>query len=575
MQYDIGMASITKKRINGKTYYYARECKRVNGKPKIVWQKYLGRADDVIAAVVDGVAPQPTEAVVTELGAVAALYDVAQRLKLVEHVDRHVKKAGSGPSVGTYLLIAALNRCVAPGSKASIGDWFAKTALRRLLDVEPRQLSSQRFWDNMNRVSHEDMVRIEQDVTAFMVREFAVDVRRVLFDATNFFTHIDSFNDRCELAQRGKSKEGREALRLIGLALLVSADGHVPLLHRTYPGNQPDAPTFASVTETLVARYRAFAEGCEHVTLVMDKGNNSKENLSALEKSPYHIVGSLVPTHHEDLLAIPASELTALTDEDFADVKVCRRTKRVFGAERTVLVTYNENLFLAQTKTLLREIEKRRTKLRELQASLRRWQTGKVRGRAPTAEGVRKKVAAWLKARHMKDLLRVDVGEEHGIPSLRYRFDERAWTLLQQTLLGKTILFTDNDGWADAEIVRAYRSQYHVEEAFKRLKDPHYLALRPQFHWTDQKIEVHVFCCVLALLLCSLLRRELAKKGINRSIPQMLGELGDVREVGVVYPPRRGAATAEPVTTVTLSHMSADQRAVFDALGLYRYAVTS
>ena len=32
------MASITKKMIRGKPYYYARECKRVKGKPKIVWQ---------------------------------------------------------------------------------------------------------------------------------------------------------------------------------------------------------------------------------------------------------------------------------------------------------------------------------------------------------------------------------------------------------------------------------------------------------------------------------------------------------------------------------------------------------
>ena len=45
------MASITKKIIRGRPYYYARECKRVDGKPKVVWQKYLGRAEDIIAAV--------------------------------------------------------------------------------------------------------------------------------------------------------------------------------------------------------------------------------------------------------------------------------------------------------------------------------------------------------------------------------------------------------------------------------------------------------------------------------------------------------------------------------------------
>jgi hypothetical protein len=37
------MASLIKKVIRGRPYYSARQCKRVDGKPKIVWQKHLGR----------------------------------------------------------------------------------------------------------------------------------------------------------------------------------------------------------------------------------------------------------------------------------------------------------------------------------------------------------------------------------------------------------------------------------------------------------------------------------------------------------------------------------------------------
>ena len=101
------MASIIKKTIRGRPYYYARESKRVDGKPKIVWQKYLGRADDIIAALTAPApgAPKPTEAVVTELGAVTALYDLAQRLALVEHIDRHVPKRGTGPTVGSQKFV--------------------------------------------------------------------------------------------------------------------------------------------------------------------------------------------------------------------------------------------------------------------------------------------------------------------------------------------------------------------------------------------------------------------------------------------------------------------------------------
>ena len=145
-------------------------------------------------------------------------------------------------------------------------------------------------------------------------------MRQVLFDATNFFTFIDSFNERCTIAQRGKSKEGRASLRIVGLALLVTADFHVPLCHRTYPGNQGDAPTFGSLTSELVARHQRIAEGVERVTLIFDKGNNSRENLEKVADSPYHFIGSLVPTQHPDLLKIPARRFRSLAEEGFPSV---------------------------------------------------------------------------------------------------------------------------------------------------------------------------------------------------------------------------------------------------------------
>lgn len=576
------MASITKKMIRGKPYYYARECKRINGKPKIVWQQYLGRPEDIINTMTKAPKderaveqiPQPKEAVIVEFGAVAALYDLAKRLDLAGHIDRYVPKQGRGPTVGEYLLVAVLNRCVAPCSKSGIAKWFQGTVLRRLMDVDGRQLSSQRFWENMDRVTRQAIESIERDITTQMVRDFDIDLKRVLFDGTNFFTFIDTFNERCTVAQRGKSKEGRKALRIVGLALLVSADSHVPLFHRTYPGNQSDAPTFASLTEEMVSRYRQITNGAEHVTIIFDKGNNSQDNLQAIEQSPYHFIGSLVPTQHPDLLAIPAKVFRPLDEEGLPGVRVYRCQREVFKVQRTVLVTYNENLFIAQSRTLLREIAKRQRLLRQLQHQLRRHREGKIRaGSRPTPEGVTKKIDRWLKARHMKELFQIEISQSAGLPKLTYRFDNQAWKRLQATLLGKTILFTDNDRWSDVEIVRGYRSQHHVETAFRRMKDCHHIALRPQYHWTDQKVEVHVFCCVLALMLCSLLRRQLHRKGIDRSIPDLLDELGKIREVGILYPPQAGQKT--PTCQMTLSQMSDEQRTLHQALDLQRYSSKS
>lgn len=569
------MASLTAKKVGRHTYYYARQCQRVNGKPKIVWQKYLGKLDDIIDAVGQAKGktadtPKPLQALVLDSAAIVALLDIAKRLRLVEHIDRHVPKERDGPSVGTYLLIATLNRCVAPCSKASIRRWFEDTVLGRRLEIQPSQLSSQRFWDNMDRILPEDIERIEADLVATMVKRFEVDLHRVLFDATNFFTFIDTFNQRSTLAQRGKSKQGRASLRIVGLALLITQDAHLPLLHRTYPGNKPDAPTFSSLIQDLVRRCQQITGAAEHVTLIFDKGNNSKDNLEAVAESRFNFVGSLVPTQHPELLKIPRKKFHSLAEDGLPNVLAYRTRKSVFGVERTVVVTFNDNLFCAQAQTLLREITKRQQHLQQLQQRLQRWARGQVRrGNPPTLQATQKKINGWLKARHMKDLFKIELEEKDGLPRLHYRFDHRAWERLQKTLLGKHLLFTDLDDSSDAEIVRAYRSQAHIEDAFRTMKDPYHIALRPQHHWTDQKIQVHVFYCVLALMLVSLLQREVHRLGLGGSIAEILDELGKIRQVGVLYPPQ--GRQKKPTLIWTLSKMTERQRALFEGLELERY----
>ena len=346
------MPSLTKKIVRGRPYYYLRECQRVNGKPKVVSTIYLGSAENIRDRLLR---PQPAEVAVHEFGGSAATFSMAQALDVVAIIDRHVPKRGSpGPSVGQDLLLAALNRCLAPTSKSGIAHWYSKTTLRRWLPFTPNQLSSQRFWDNMERVSPQQIAAIEQDLAQTAVSRFGLDLRCLVFDATNFFTFLDSFNLRAKLPQRGHSKEGQDKLRLLGLALLVTTDGEVPLLHHTYPGNQHDSVTFQSVAEQLFARCRGLSQEVREITLVFDKGNNSKENLRLVDQSRMHFIGSLVPTQHPDLLAIRRQAMRRLEGSKLPAVWAYRMHKVIFGVKRTVLVTFNQKLYRAHTKTLSR-----------------------------------------------------------------------------------------------------------------------------------------------------------------------------------------------------------------------------
>ena len=561
------MASLTKKLIGGNPYYYLRECRRVNGKPKIVWQEYIGTPQQLVLRITH---PDPQEGVIREFGASVAAFHTAQQLNVVATIDRHIPKRGAqGPSVGQYLLVATLNRCVAPRSKAQIGEWYEETVLPRLIGIKASQLNSQRFWDNMERVDQKAIVTIEREISATAVSRFGLDLRCLLFDATNFFTFIDSFNDRATLAQRGHSKDGRDNLRLLGLALLVTSDGDIPLLHHTYAGNQHDATTFGSIVEELAQRCRTLGEGVRDITLIFDKGNNSEENLDAVAQGPFRFVGSLVPTQHPELLAIRRKDMHRLDPNLLPAVWAYRTRKKLFGVERTVLVTFNRPFYEAQLKTLRREIRKRQQKLQTLQASLQRHAHSSSKGKKPTLQGTRNRVQIILAGRHMKDLFTATIEKGRGqLPQLLWSFNDEKWKHLQRTLLGKTLLFTDRNDWSDEAIVGAYRSQSHIETAFRRMKDPHFLTFRPTHHWTDQKLRVHAFYCVLALMILSLLRRQLDKAGIHLSIPRMVQRLAHIREIVTFYATPKGET---PRTRTILSKRDAEQTAILEALGLSAY----
>jgi transposase len=564
------MASLTKKIIRGHAYYYARECGWVNGKPKITRTIYLGRVEDIMAAVEKSRRPAPIRRIaVSDFGAVAAVWSIVEEIQLIATIDCHVPKRAQGLSVGQYLSLAAVNRATCPKSKRALAAWHRKTILRRLCPAEPRQLTSQRFWDHMGYLGEEQIRAIEIDLDRRMIELYQLDLRCLAFDATNFFTFI-STRTPGKLAQRGHNKNGRDDLRQVGLALLVSMDFHVPLFHQAYNGNINDSVEFRSVIDELIKRHTTFAKGCAAITLVFDKGNNSEEGMELFEDSPYGFIGSLVPTHHPDLLAVDRKKFKALKGERLASVSAFRTKKEVFGVERTILVTFNDNLYTEQLTTLMEQIGKRKRQFHELQSRLNRWHRGQIKtGKSPTLSGTQKLVDKILAARHMKEVfdVKLQLAGDRKLPGLTYRVDTSGINHLCHTLFGKTLLFTNRDEWSDAEIVLGYRGQYKIEDAFRTMKDPHFVTWQPMFHWTDQKIRVHAFYCVMALTLTSLLQRKLHQAGLESSIHETLAQLTDIRELLVIH----GRGEKKPATTAILSDMDEGQRLLFDALQLRRY----
>lgn len=564
------MASIQRKIIHGHPYYYLVESRRVNGRPRPVVLQYLGSADTLLQRLQQAHA-EPARARLSQFGGVAALYDLAQQLQLAPLIDQYAPKRHPGPSVGQYMLVAAINRCLAPTSQLQMPAWLRSTALPRWLGSAPRQFSAQRFWDNMELLGESQIAAISEALAQRLIETFHLDLSSLAFDCTNFDTCIDT-GTPSQLAQRGHAKSKRTDLRIVGLALLVSVDFHVPLLWKVYPGNQHDSLTFAQALQELTLRYQALARDCQSITLIFDKGNNSVRNQEILDGSGFHFVGSLVPTHCADLLAIPLETFRSLRDPLLKPTRALRLTRKVWGQERTLVITFSPELQRKQIRGIEQHLAKKRRALDELQAKLRRSQKPGAKGKGYSLESLTKQAQQICSGQYIPPILHVSISEDRRQRKLTYRTDAAAYVHIQQHPLGKRILFTDQHGWSNEQIVFAYRSQSHVEDAFADRKDRHFLGWEPMFHWTDSKIRVHAFYCVLALILGSLLQRRASQNGLSLSMQALFHALSGIQEVTNLYPATgKPGSPGRPSVKTTLTDMDRTQQALYRLWDLDRY----
>lgn len=265
------MAHLRKKMKNGRPYYYIREIARVGGKPKVVNQIYLGSLERIME-LAKGTERKLQKLSAQEYGALWLANEIDRQVGLASLVDSVLPKGENetGPSVGDYFLYAVFNRMVDPCSKRALPDWYRSTAVQHIRPVDVDALNSQRYWERWSRVWGKDLRKI---ATAFLERISRLEPPEsdcFLFDTTNYYTYMAS-DTESELAVRGKNKEGKDRLRQIGVALLVSRNKQLPLFYREYEGNRHDSKIFLQILEEVLAAMKMGAKGKGELTLVFDK----------------------------------------------------------------------------------------------------------------------------------------------------------------------------------------------------------------------------------------------------------------------------------------------------------------
>lgn len=580
-----GTGKIVEKRRGKKRYYYYSRSYRVkldpdaqgkargSGKSRVVNEQiYLGTAEVVLHKLLDPANRyDPVEVYKKQFGLPVALFEIAERIGLRRIVAEVVAGEVHGIPVSDFLLIAAINRVGNHTPKESMGKWYEKTALSKIQKVNAGELNSKTFWYAYDKLIGEAGVKeakeargfspnekldidelqgilddskieaIEKGVWRNLATEFGFILDAVLYDTTNFynFCQPDTGNS---LSQFGKNKEGRDDHRQVGVQLAVLRDLGVPIFHGVYCGHQNDASLFPTAVRKLTARYHEVANNTERLVLIFDKGNNSQENVSALEGGNFQMdfVGTLTPSQHRDLLAIPLDRYT----ERFGQFQVHRTVKKVFGGERAILLTYHaatakrqEKIFEFQMKRVMREAKAFFEKI----------------DNEPTQE-VEAQIRGYLKTHK--------VGSSQALRFYHFKVWHNGWRNLfrmkrkrsqvarKKAAFGKKIVFSSLKEASTETILNYQKSSYQIEDGFHHIKDRDLVAYHPGYHWTDSKIRVHAFVCVVALLLLKLLQFLAKQNGIEMSCKILIEELEDITLIILVYPNRKSLKKVNTLSTV-------------------------
>jgi transposase len=515
------MIYLVRKKVKGQTYLFLEERAYINGKSRRIWQKYLGNETKIREMGVT-ISPKKLEYKTMEFGCSAALYQVAQKIGLAEIIDATCgKERHQNLSLGEYLLIVVLNRCVGPCSKSQLASWFQNDYLSTVFDINPKVLNAQTYWNHYQLLDEEKITQIELQLTRRVVELYKLDLSCLLFDPPNFYTFI-TVHENSHLPKFGKSKESRHNLRLINVSLLCTRKFSVPLWHYTYEGNVQDAKHFKGVMADINDRFQTIGQEITEIVLIFDKGNHSPKAFHQIDTLQLPFIASLRNSTQKDLVAIPEEEFTFIKLLSTGkQVGYYRLEREIYNQVRTVYVLLDPRKQKRATAELTAKLRLRHTAIDKFlpKLNIKKWRS---------KEKVERQLRSLIGKKPFADILSFEVSGEFGKLEVTIGTDEEA-KRAHLTTLGRSLIFTTQHAWTPEQVISAFRGKHVVEDCFKKLKRSQVLAIRPMYHWTDTCIRAHVFTCVLGLLLLNLLRLELTQKSLTLSHEQLLKALSELQ----------------------------------------------
>ncbi len=502
------------------------------------------------------------------VGDVGALVCVAEQLDLIKLIDQAccVTASANGPTIGEMVLAVAVQRACAPAGKCHLAA-FLESCVPRVSCLPASAFTGQAYHRLAAQVTDEQLEKAQIEIARAVVRRFELSTNVLAFDTTNFDTHIATTTPG-ELARRGHAKSKRKDLRVVGLAALVSETGHVPLLHRAYPGNGSDQAVLGSCLDALGKLHGALDDGERRArpacrTLVRDGGSWSEQLELDLDVEGYYSLISLPLSHSASQLALEHAARRGAMKRlggKLGDVRAARLRARVGELDRTLVVVESQELLRGQKRGIVVALAKAKVELRKLE---KRAASGRIR-----SEALEEQVRKTLRCEHLSEFVVATVKRNGKQLSLHWHVDAARRRRLERTRLGRRVLCTDRHLWSAGRIVYAFRGQWKVEELFRRAKKGGLAPWGPSHQWTDTSLRLHTFATVIGLMLVSLVCLEF---DTQQSALSMMETLEEVKATLVrVRTKERGRRA----TVMLAPDLTADQRRAVRTFALERWMPT-
>ena len=513
------MASLQKRTVKGIDYWCLVESRRINGKPRPVIIEYFGNRKSFAERLMnDRMENKILKSY--SYGDTYALLKIADKLGIEGILDTTFKSKTSGDiKRSRSLLLLAIQRVCHPGSKNEFEDWFKTTTLPYDLNISPKTLSSQHFWEQMDDISEEEITSAEDMITRRVFELYDFKLEKIALDYTNYFSYISSTNEKCTIAKRGHNKQKRNDLKQYSLALITAKEMGLPLCSHIYEGNRNDQTEFFNYIDLLKTRIPNYDPNT--ITLVFDGGSNNKINFAKIET---HYICSFSLSSCKELYDIDIKNYSEIIVNN-KRIKTYRCTRKIWDEERVCVLTFSSGLYAGQLKELNQNITNVINDFKKLNEQLQNEKSRILKDE----DSIRERIKKIINPQHMNDIFETRLHMDTAVNSIEYLVNETMKDEIAWKFFGKKLILTDRSDWKTEDIVKTYREQDCIEKIFRSTKDYDHFSIRPQYHYTDQKIRVHIFCCLLGLTLATILQKEIVNHGIATSKDQILDKLSGIR----------------------------------------------